>query len=101
MALTQEKVDALTEKLTSVNVDELDIVAVNAELKAQGIEISDDELKEYYDLLEKNADQGELDEESLDEVSGGRSLKTIVTVPVINPTIIVKLINVLRPIIRR
>ena len=74
--LTQERATALTEFLTADEERASKLVLLEpsealAEINALGNDFTLDELKEYGDALVAATSQGELDAESLNDVSGG------------------------------
>ena len=86
MALTNERAEVLAKYLTDKKDDgfailDLEAAEAAAKINADGYDFTAEELKEFADLLQKSAAGDELDESSLDDVSGG-------IVPVIGTVII-------------
>jgi len=92
--LTQEKATALSEFLNADNDRAAKLVKMSADdavkaMKAEGLEITAEELAEFGELAEKNVKSasGELDEAALEGVSGGLNSRPIITWPLIRPIV--------------
>ena len=82
MALTNERAEVLAKYLTDKKDDgfailDLEAAEAAAKINADGYDFTAEELKEFADLLQKSAAGDELDESSLDDVSGGLFVSTV------------------------
>lgn len=74
--LTQEKTTQIAEYLNADEarankIAEMDVAEAAAAMQADGVEITAADLKEFADTVAKEQGKGELDEASLEGVSGG------------------------------
>lgn len=79
MALVQERADVLSEILLGDQEQAKHLLTLSpedalTEINALGHDFTVDEIKEYGDEIKKATEQGELDADSLDDVSGGSAL---------------------------
>lgn len=84
MALTNERVEILMKYLVgkgeeSYGIFELDVNEAVAKINADGYDFNAEELHDFADLMEISQKKGELDESSLDEVSGGALFTTTIS----------------------